>query len=54
MNKKILAIAIAAAMAPPVSLANEVSNFRVGIGAKGNKYKPHQGKKECKRRLKKA
>jgi hypothetical protein len=53
MDKKILAMAIGAGMSSqfPV-IANEHAPFNVGVGSKGNKYKPHQGKKERERRLK--
>lgn len=48
MNKKMLSIAIMAAMSP--SISNVLDGPTISTGAKGSKYKPHQGTKECARR----
>ena len=46
-------MAIGAGMSSQFPIINERVHFSVSTGAKSNKYKPHQGKKECERRLKK-
>ena len=53
MDKKLIAMAISAGMSSQFSIFNERVPFSTSTGAKSNKYKPHQGKKECERRLKK-
>ena len=49
MDKRLIMTAIAAGMSPlPDDNCQEV---RLGKGSTSNKYKPHQGKQECARRL---
>jgi len=52
MDKKLIAMAIASDLAALPQAP--IINYRdTSTGAKSNKYKPHQGKKERERRLKK-
>jgi hypothetical protein len=50
MDKKILAMAIGVGISS--QFPDTPPMFNVSKGSTGNKYKPHQGKKECERRLK--
>ena len=53
MDKRMLMVAIAAGMNPLVGLEANTQEFGFSKGSTPNKYKPHQGKQESARRLKK-
>lgn len=49
MNKKLIAMALASGYGSFPFIRDP---FKITGGTKGNEYKPHQGKQECARRLK--
>jgi len=51
MDKRLIMAVIAAGMNPLSGLDQNTSAFSIGKGSTSNKYKPHQGKQECARRL---
>ena len=53
MKKEYIISVIAAGMSGATAMANHYGFDRVGKGSTPNKYKPHQGKQECDRRLRK-